>query len=138
MRNDLRQEQVMAEGREFRRYSTAFKRKVVGEIESGKLGLWEARRMYEIGGRGTIQNWIRKLGKNHLLGKIVRVEMVDERDRIRQLRKEKQELESAVAHLHLRNMALESLLEVASERVGYDIKKKIAGEASKGSGEKKK
>jgi transposase-like protein len=46
-----------------KQYSTAFKRKVVSEIESGKLSINQARSIYSISGGGTIQNWIKKWGK---------------------------------------------------------------------------
>jgi len=52
-----------------RRYSIAFKQKVVSEIESGKLNVSQAQKLYDITGAQTIQNWICKFGKNHLLNK---------------------------------------------------------------------
>ena len=65
------------------RYSSAFKQKVVSEIESGELTIAEAQRLYGINGATTIQSWIKNLGKNHLLNRIVRIEMKDEKDRIK-------------------------------------------------------
>lgn len=61
------------------RYSETFKRKVVGELESGVLSsVSDARRRYGIPGALTVQGWIKRLGKNHLLGKVVRVETLEE------------------------------------------------------------
>lgn len=48
-------------------YSTAFKLKVISEIESGQLSIEQARKIYNIGGSSTITKWIKKFGKNHLL-----------------------------------------------------------------------
>ncbi len=107
------------------RYSLAFQQKVVSEIESGKLTIAEARRVYDIGGGGTIYTWIHKLGKNNLIAKVVRVEMKDERDKIKQLKKEKQELESALAQAHVKLVCLESLIECAEEEFNIDINKKV-------------
>lgn len=107
------------------RYSRAFQQKVVSEIESGKLTITEARRLYDIKGVGTIHKWIKKLGKNHLIAKVVRVEMKDERDKIKQLQKEKQELESALAQAHVKMICLESLIECAEEEFNIDLKKKF-------------
>jgi len=45
-----------------------------------------AGRHYGIGGADTISTWIRKLGKNHLLAKVVRVETTHERDEMAKLR----------------------------------------------------
>ena len=70
------------------RYSQAFKLKVVGEIESGKLTIEGARKVYGIGGTNSIQNWIKKFGKLELLNKVVRIEMKDEVSRIKQLENE--------------------------------------------------
>jgi transposase len=110
-------------GREILRYSSAFKHKVVSEIESGKLKIFEAQKLYGINGARTIQQWIQKFGKLHLLNKVVRIEMKDEVARIKQLEKEKKELESALAQAHLKLLAYESVIEVAEENLGIDIKK---------------
>ncbi|MGE5795449.1 MAG: transposase [Ignavibacteria bacterium] len=79
------------------RYSEAFKRKVVSEIENGKLRISEDRRMYNIPGGLTIQRWLKKLGKEHLLNKVIHIEMKDEVNRLKELEKQKRELESALA-----------------------------------------
>lgn len=104
-------------------YSTAFKQKVISEIESGKLSIEQARRIYNIGGSSTITKWIKKYGKNHLLGKIVRIEMPDEIDQIKKLRKEKAELESGLANAHLKIISLEAIIESAEEDLGIELKK---------------
>ena len=107
-----------------KRYSIAFQKKVVGEIESGELSIGEARRLYDITGNVTIQNWIGKLGKNHLLNKVVRIEMKDEKDRVKELEKKVRQLESALADEHIKNIVLESLVDIAREKYGIDLKKK--------------
>jgi transposase-like protein len=60
---------------------------VIAEIESGKLSIEQARKIYNIGGSATISKWIKKYGKNHLLGKIVRIEMADETSELKKLKK---------------------------------------------------
>jgi len=107
----------------FPRYSEAFKHKVVSEIESGHLSLSEAKRVYDIPGGGTIQNWIEQLGKSQLLNKVIRIEMKDEKDRIKELERQKQALESALAQAQLKIISLESLIKVAEEHYRIDIKK---------------
>lgn len=113
------------------RYSAAFKQKVVSEIESGKISIEEARKIYDIRGGSTVQDWIKKLGKNHLLSKVVRIEMKDERDRIKELEKEIRKLKTTLADEHIKNIALESLIEVADEHYNIDIKKNFGGKESK-------
>lgn len=48
-----------------KRYSMAFKQKVIREIESGELSIGDAPRLYDITGNDTVQNWLRKLGKSN-------------------------------------------------------------------------
>ena len=115
------------------RYSEAFRRKVVDEIESGKYSISGAMKVYDIGGSTTIQKWIRKFGKHHLLGTIVRIEMKDERDKIKALEKEKQALESALAQAQLKIIALESTIAVMEEKSGAVVKKKTDVPSSSGS-----
>ena len=104
-------------------YSTAFKQKVISEIESGQLSIEQARKIYNIGGGSTISKWLKKYGKNHLLGKIVRIEMADEVAELKKLQKQKAELESALAKAHLKIISLESIIESAEEDLGIDLKK---------------
>jgi transposase-like protein len=111
--------------RVIRRYSLNFKQKVISEIESGKLTKSEARRLYGIGSETSIQKWIKQLGKLHLLNKVVRIELKDEVSRLKQLEKEKKELESALARAHLKLITYESIIEVAEEELGIEIKKNL-------------
>ncbi len=105
------------------RYSAAFKQKVVAEIESGKFSIAKARKIYDIAGGSTIHSWIKKFGKNHLLAKVVRVEMKNEPDKLKQLERQIQQLESALAQTHLKNICLESMIECVEEHYHIDVKK---------------
>lgn len=109
--------------RTIKRYSMSFKQKVISEIESGKITKSEARRLYNIGSDTSIHQWIKKLGKLHLLNKVVRIELKDEVSRLKQLEKEKKELESALAQAHLKLIVYESIIEIAEEELGVEIKK---------------
>jgi len=113
------------------RYSSAFKQKVVSEVESGKLTVAEARGVYDIKGADTIPNWLKKFGKNHLLHKVIRIEMKDEKDKIKELKRQKGELESALAQAHLKIVCLESLVECVGEHYSVDVKKTFGQKASK-------
>ena len=110
--------------RVFKRYSESFKQKVVSEIESGILTIHQAQKRYRIGSHGTICNWIKQLGKNHLLAQRVRIETTDEVSQLNQLTADKQHLESALAQAHIKIATLESQLAQAEELFGIDIKKK--------------
>ena len=117
--------ETLRNGKTIIRYSQAFKQKVISEIESGKITKEGARRLYGIGGGSIIQIWIKKFGKLHMLNKVVRIEMKDEVSKLKQLEKEKKELESALAQAHLKLLAYESLIEVAEENLGIDLKKNL-------------
>ena len=107
------------------RYSKAFKQKVVNEIEEGKLTISGAQKLYNITGGETIQKWIKKMGKNYLLNKVVRIELADELRELTKVQKEKKELESALAQAHLKIVSLEKMLEIAGREYGEDFKKKV-------------
>jgi transposase-like protein len=113
------------------RYSHAFKQKVVSEVESGKLTRQEARRVYGIAGGRTINDWIRLLGKNYLLNKVVRIEMKDEKNRIKELEREKRQLESALAQEHIKNITLEALIDCVEEHFQIDVKKNFGNKPLK-------
>jgi transposase-like protein len=117
-------------------YSLAFKQKVVSEIESGYLTVADAKRIYDITHSITIYRWIRQLGKNHLIKKVIRVEMKDEKDKLKELERKNRELESALAQAHLKNIALESMVESIEELYDIDVKKKFGTKASKGQSKK--
>jgi len=114
------------------KYSLAFQQKVVMAIETGKIrSANEAQRIYDIKGHGTVAKWIRKLGKNELIGKVVRVEMKNEADKLNELKKKIRTLESALANERIKTIALESLMEVAEERYGVDFKKNSSAKVLK-------
>jgi transposase-like protein len=94
------------------RYSRAFKQKVVEEIEAGELTIAKAQRVYDIRGGETIQKWIKLLGKNHLLNRIVRIEMKDENDKIKENEKKIRQLQAALSDAHLKIVMLESTITV--------------------------
>lgn len=122
-------------------YSAAFKQKVLQEIEEGRLTQAEARRKYGIKYYMTLRRWIKQTGKNHLLSRTVRIEMPNEvqpQDTIKQLKAEKQQLESALAQSQLKVICLESLVDVAEEHFKIDIKKKFGTRLQTGPGKKLK
>ena len=107
----------------FKRYSQSFKQKVVSEIESGLLTIHQAQQLYRIGSNSTIRNWLKQLGKNHLIAQQVRIETTDEVNQLKQLTVDKQHLESALAQAHLKIATLESQICQVEKRFGTDLKK---------------
>jgi transposase-like protein len=114
------------------RYSEAFKLQVVRELEQGRFGsVAEARRAYGVRGSATVDAWIRRFGKDHLLGKVVRVMKADERAEVEVLRKQVKELKNALADAHLDLKLEAAYLKIACRTAGIDdvenFKKKHAG-----------
>ena len=107
-----------------RRYSEAFQRKVVSEIESGRYSIEAARQVYDIGGKTTIQRWIRKYGVNHSVGKVVRIEMADEQQKLKLVEAEKAELERALGQSHLKILYLEAMIAEYEKLQKADERKK--------------
>jgi transposase len=104
------------------RYSEAFKRGVVCELEQGRRGSLNAVcRAYGIGGTATISRWVRRYGREDLLPKNVRIETVNERDQLAEARKRIRELEAAVADVHVDYCLEKGFLQAACDRLGEDM-----------------
>ena len=119
------------------RYSISFKQKVVKEIEEGGLTFAEAQRRYGIKGMQTIQKWAITFGKNHLINKIVRVEMKGEKDRVKELEAEIKKLKIALADATLEKDALETLIEIVNQHYDIDVKKNLGQQPSQEQKKKK-
>ena len=104
------------------RYSVSFKQQVVKELESGRFGtIAEAKEHYGINGSATIQGWLVRYGRNHLCPRVVRVEMPDEKDQIRQLKKQVKQLQQVLGKKEAQNALNEAFLEIACEKLGEDV-----------------
>lgn len=113
-------------------YSESFKLQVLRELEAGRFqSKASAARVYGIRGAETITRWARKYGKNHLLGKIVRVETPKEINEAKELQKRVRELEKALADAYLEHQFDEAYLRIACKAAGIDdveaFKKKHVG-----------
>ena len=98
------------------RYSDAFKLQVVSELESGKFKcIFEARKRYDIRGCGTIENWMKKYGKNHLLNKVVIVQTTEEKDQLKAMKREIHELKAALGDAYLDLRLEKAWVEIACE-----------------------
>jgi transposase-like protein len=114
------------------RYSEAFKLQVVRELEQGRFGsIAEVRRAYGVRGSATVDAWIRRFGKDHLLGKVVRVMKADEQAEVQALRKQVKDLKGALADAHLDLKFESAYVKLACEAAGIrdvaEFKKKHAG-----------
>lgn len=116
--------------REFRRYSISFKKQVVEELENGSP-ISFLQKKYGIRGAETIQKWVKSLGRYHLLNKTVRIETMDEKDRLKQLEAENRKLRDALADSIIANKCLETLIDVANQEYKTDLKKNFGTDVLK-------
>ena len=87
------------------------------------MGMEYVRKKYDIGGYGTISNWINRFGKHHLLNKIVRIETMNEKDRLKQLEADNLRLKLALADAYMAKDCLEGVIKMANEEYQTDLKK---------------
>ncbi|MDR1182068.1 MAG: transposase [Bacteroidales bacterium] len=106
------------------RYSLCFKEKVVQEISSGS-SISEVRRRYGINGNTTVQGWIKHFGREELLNKVVRIEMIGEKDRLKELESEVKKLKIALVEKTIALDAMETLVKIANRHYKTDIKKNL-------------
>lgn len=115
------------------RYSIGFKKQIVRQIEEEGLGIQEVRQRYGIAGGATIQRWLRKFGKNHLLNRVVRIETMEEKDQIKALRDEIRKLKSALADSIVAQKCLEAVIDEANKEYKTDLKKNFGDKPSEDS-----
>jgi len=106
------------------RYSVSFKQQVIEHLESGRFGsINEAKEHFGIRGDYTVQRWLQKYGRNHLCAKVVRVEKPDEKNRIRELKKQVRQLKEALGQTQAEKIIGEEFLKIACEQLGQDVDK---------------
>lgn len=121
---------------ELKRYSEAFKLQVVEEIEKGRFRTQEeAKEYFGITGYGTISIWLKKYGRSHLAPRVVRIETMDEKDKIQELKKRIKLLEKALADTRVDQILAEAYFESFCEEFGVKdiaaLKKKLDARLSK-------
>lgn len=103
------------------RYSSCFKQDIIRLIEEEGLSIsFQVQHRYGIKGGETIQQWLRKFGKNHLLGRVVQVMSISERDELSILRSEVKTLKLAYAELSIEHKCSEKVIEIADAELGLD------------------
>lgn len=105
------------------RYSESFKQMVISQIERGELTKQEAMKVYGINGSETINSWLKAYGKYHLINRVVRIEMKDEKSINKELRSQLKELKDAVASMTVHNIAMQNYIDVVNENIS-DVEKK--------------
>jgi transposase-like protein len=101
-----------------RRYSEGFKLKILSELSSGKYSKRQLSRIYGLQS-STINEWIKKYDRKDLMNTRIMVEDQDEITRVKALQKEIEQLKKLLLKKDLEQLANDSFLEVAAEKLGY-------------------
>lgn len=117
-----------------RRYTEAFKRSVIADIDAGRLTKAEASRRYQIAGHSTVLKWYRKYSKFAQAGITIGLSMTDKQQKQKEERLAKdrriRELEAALAEAHLYNRALETMISLAEETYKIPVRKNSGAKQS--------
>ena len=101
-----------------RRYSEAFKLKILAELSSGKYSKKELAKIYGMR-YNTINDWIKKYNRKELMNTRIMIETKDELGRMKVLEKENEQLRKLLLKKDLTELVNDSYLEVAAEELGY-------------------
>jgi len=122
------------ENKYMRRYSLSFKQLVVKELEETGESKGSICKKYGINGGATLNKWLLKFGKGHLINQVIRVETMEEKDRIKYLENELKKLKLALADSLLAQRSLAIVIEEANREYKTDLKKNFGESASTDSG----
>jgi transposase len=111
-----------------RRYSDAFKLKILDEFSKGKYSKRDLSRLYGIRS-STINDWIKKFDRKDLKNTRIIVENADEISKLKLLQKEIEQLKKLLLKKDLELLANDSYLEIAAKKMGLksvsELKKKL-------------
>ena len=106
--------------RKSHRYSDAFKRKVVSDVNEGLYSAWRAMQIYNIGGKNTVYKWLAKYDPSNMFS--TRGNKMKDSEK-----KSAVDLQARVRYLE--QIVSDLTIEIANETYGLDLKKNI-GNAS--------
>ncbi len=123
--------------RKQRQYSEEFKKRIVGDFESGKYSVCQLEKLHGVR-NGTIYSWIHKFSTFNEQGFRI-VEMKDSSNKkMKELEARVKELESTVGRKQIMIDYLEKMMEIAKDELDIDIKKNFGTPQSTGSGKTNK
>ena len=108
----------LKDNRIVKHYSEAFKHNVLESIRQGRYNKSEASRIFGVS-CGIISYWIKKYDRS-LQNIRIRVEDINEQDRLKALQSRIAELEKALADSQVQNFKLRAYQAVALQKLGYE------------------
>lgn len=117
-------------------FSDKLKKKIVKDIEQGKVNVSGASREYEVS-QVAVYKWLKKYSAHLHPSTTLVVQMDSEQYRSKELEKKISELEAALGRKQMEIDYLNKLIEIAGKDIGIDLKKNISMPASVGTGKTK-
>lgn len=119
--------------RDKRCFSEEFKKSKVKELVNKHVTVVQLSRLYGVT-RSSIYKWLYQYSPHHHQKTTFVVQMESESYKTQRLQQQVAELERIVGQKQLEIDVLNKLLEMASEEIGYDVKKNISLKLSNGIG----
>lgn len=117
--------------RAMRIFSSALKKKLVEEIEFKRLTIRDVVNLYQVSSN-SVYCWLRNYSTVHSTGTKMVVESDSKETRIDRLLERINELERAFGKKQLEVEYLNKVIEICSDELGYDVKKKSTTMQSSG------
>lgn len=130
----VQKEKLQIKSKYNRYFSEEFKKEKVKQLVAKQISIKELSELYDVS-RTALYNWIYLYSPHYRKGTNQVVEMESEALKTKALLAKVAELERALGRKQLEVDFNNKLIELASEEVGYDIKKKHGRGLSNGSGE---
>jgi transposase-like protein len=113
-------------------FSDALKKKVIKDIERGKVSVGGVSREYQVSEQ-AVYKWLKKFSTYLHPSTTLVMEMDSEQYRSKELEKKVAALEAALGRKQMEVDYLNKLIEIAEKDLGLDLKKNISTDPSAGS-----
>lgn len=123
MEKEKHQPEATEGGRIIRHFSQAFKQRIVKDIETKKIRPCEVVRIYEVSEQ-SVYKWIHLYSSKYQKGVRMVLELESEGARLEYLIKKLSEAEQVVGKKQIEIELLSKVIELCSNELGYDVKKK--------------
>jgi transposase len=117
--------------RAVRYFSKEFKKKIVNELELKKIKIKDVVSLYEVSPT-SVYRWLIQFSKNYTKGTKMVLELESESSRTLYLQKRVAELERLYGQKQIEVEFLNKALDLCSDELGYDVKKKYSMTQSNG------
>jgi transposase-like protein len=114
-----------------RTFSDDFKKKIVQEIETKRISIKDVASLYDVS-KNSVYTWLYKYSKNYEKGTKMVLELESEAEKTKYLMHKVAELERTLGQKTMEIDFLSKVIELCSEELGYDVKKKASTTLSSG------